>query len=123
MSINNATDQQNTADFNVDNPWTIASVVVGSGIALLALLTGPLLVSEYIVELAVSESRAGMIMSVEMAGFTLGSAILFASSYAFYLVIVKPLMKKYKPMTVVTWIFTFGAILVFPVGFSEAGSV
>jgi MFS transporter, DHA1 family, inner membrane transport protein len=75
--MNNATDQQHTADFDVDNPWTIASVVIGSGIALLALLTGPLLVSEYIVELGVSESRAGMIMSMEMAGFTLGSAILF----------------------------------------------
>lgn len=77
LSINNATYQQTTTDFNVDNPWTITSVVIGSGVALLALLTGPLLVSEYILELAVSESRAGMIMSVEMAGFTLGSAILF----------------------------------------------
>ena len=74
--MNNATHQQNSSNFDVDNPWTIASVVIGSGIALLALLTGPLIVSEYIVELGVSESRAGIIMSVEMAGFTLGSVIL-----------------------------------------------
>lgn len=39
-----------------------------------------------------------------------------ASSYAIYLVIVKPLMSKYKPITVITWVFTFGLmyILVFP---------
>jgi hypothetical protein len=43
LFINNATHQQNTADFDVDNPWTVTSVVVGSGIALLALLTGSLL--------------------------------------------------------------------------------
>lgn len=45
------------------------------------------------------------------------------SSYACYLVIVKPLMKKYKPMTVVTWIFTLGTLLVIPVGIGEATSV
>lgn len=45
------------------------------------------------------------------------------SSYACYLVIVKPLMKKYKPMTVVTWIFTLAIIIVVPVGFSEASAV
>jgi drug/metabolite transporter (DMT)-like permease len=46
-----------------------------------------------------------------------------ASSYACYLVIVKPLMKKYKPMTVVTWIFTIGIVIVLPIGFSEASVV
>lgn len=46
--------------------------------------------------------------------------LLNGSSYALYLVLVKPLMKKYKPMTVVTWIFTIGIIFVFPVGINEA---
>ena len=62
----------------VDNAGTIFSVVVGSGIALLALLLGPLLVGEYIAELGVSESRAGMILSTELSAFALGAAILFA---------------------------------------------
>lgn len=35
-----------------------------------------------------------------------------ALSYSFYLVLVKPLMKKYKPLTVITWVFTFGLIYV-----------
>ena len=39
-----------------------------------------------------------------------------ASSYGFYLVIVKPLMKKYHPLTVVKWLFIFGAIGVLPFG-------
>lgn len=45
---------------------------------------------------------------------SLGDLFLFinASSYAFYLVLVKPLMKKYKPITVITYVFTFGTIFV-----------
>lgn len=39
-----------------------------------------------------------------------------ALSYAVYLVIAKPLMKKYSPLTVITYVFTFGMgfILLFP---------
>ena len=39
-----------------------------------------------------------------------------AISYAVYLVAVKPLMSKYKPLTVITWVFTFGLIMVTPFG-------
>jgi drug/metabolite transporter (DMT)-like permease len=37
-------------------------------------------------------------------------------SYAIYLVIAKPLMTKYKPFTVITYVFTFGLlfVLLFP---------
>lgn len=45
------------------------------------------------------------------------------ASYACYLVLVKPLMKKYKPMTVVTWVFTIAIIFVVPVGLNQAVSV
>ncbi|UKN00618.1 DMT family transporter [Paracrocinitomix mangrovi] len=38
--------------------------------------------------------------------------LLNATSYAFYLVLVKPLMSKYRPITVITWVFTFGLIYV-----------
>ncbi len=37
-----------------------------------------------------------------------------ASSYAIFLVLVKPLMAKYSPLTIMKWIFTFGLVLVFP---------
>lgn len=42
-----------------------------------------------------------------------------ASSFAVYLVIVKPLMKKYHPITVSLWTFIFGLIFVLPVGAHE----
>lgn len=44
----------------------------------------------------------------------LGDAFLFinALSYAVYLVIAKPLMKKYSPLTVITYVFTFGLLFV-----------
>jgi drug/metabolite transporter (DMT)-like permease len=42
-----------------------------------------------------------------------------ASSYAIYLVIVKPLMQKYHPVTVITWVFFFGWFFVLPIGWGE----
>lgn len=41
---------------------------------------------------------------------SLGDLFIFfnASSYALYLVLVKPLMKKYAPLTVITYVFSFG---------------
>lgn len=35
-----------------------------------------------------------------------------AFSYAVYLVIAKPLMSRYNPLTVITWVFSFGGIFV-----------
>ena len=42
-----------------------------------------------------------------------------ATSYAIYLVLVKPLMQKYKPMTVIKWVFLFGFIYVLPFGWNQ----
>ena len=39
-----------------------------------------------------------------------------ASSYAVYLVIVKPIMSKYNALFVIRWVFTFGIFLVLPFG-------
>jgi len=48
----------------------------------------------------------------------LGDAFLFinALSYALFLVLVKPLMVKYSPLVVITYVFTFGTafVLLFP---------
>ncbi len=40
-------------------------------------------------------------------------------SYSFYLVYVKSLMKKYKPLTVIKWVFLFGLLAMLPVTFKE----
>lgn len=42
--------------------------------------------------------------------------LLNATSYGIYLVIAKPLMKKYNPITVIRWAFTFGLLMVLPFG-------
>ncbi len=55
----------------------------------------------------------------------LGDVFIFlnATSYAVYLVIVKPLMKKYHPLTVILWGFFFGWILTIPFSWNEFHSV
>lgn len=46
-----------------------------------------------------------------------------ALSYGVYLVIVKPLLKKYKAVTVITWVFFFGLIFITPFGAKQALAV
>ena len=47
--------------------------------------------------------------------------LLNALFYGLYLVLVKPLMAKYKPITIITWVFTFGLFYVslFPLSITE----
>lgn len=40
--------------------------------------------------------------------------LLNAISYAFYMVLVRPLMREYSPITIIRWIFTFGFIIMLP---------
>lgn len=42
-----------------------------------------------------------------------------AMSYGVYLVIVSPLMRKYNPLTVIKWVFTFGLFFIIPFGFNQ----
>ena len=49
--------------------------------------------------------------------------LLNAASYGVYLVAVKPLMAKYRPLTVISWVFLFGGLMAFPVGASQAAAI
>jgi drug/metabolite transporter (DMT)-like permease len=42
-----------------------------------------------------------------------------AASYGVYLILAKPLMQKYSPITVIKWVFTFGLFMVLPFGWPE----
>lgn len=42
-----------------------------------------------------------------------------AVSYAFYMVIVRPLMEKYNALHVLRWVFTFGAIFILPIALPD----
>ena len=59
-------------------------------------------------------------ISTEKTRF-IGDLLIVANAifYGIYLVIVKPLMLRYHPITVVKWVFTFGIFLVLPFGFHE----
>ncbi len=48
----------------------------------------------------------------------LGDIFIFlnATFYGIYLVMVKPLMQRYEPITVVKWVFLFGTIMIIPFG-------
>lgn len=52
---------------------------------------------------------------------SLGNLFIFlnACSYSLYLVLVKPLMKKYKAFTIISWVFLFGFIFMFPFGIGD----
>ncbi len=51
----------------------------------------------------------------------LGDLLIFlnATSYAIYLVIIKPVMDKRASLQVVTWVFTVGMLLVVPLGLAD----
>ena len=49
--------------------------------------------------------------------------LLNATSYALYLVLVKPLMSKYKPTTVIFYAFLMGALVAVPIGYKQAMTV
>ena len=54
-------------------------------------------------------------------GAFLGNFLILMNStcYAMYLILVKPLMYRYKALTVISWVFLFGSFVVIPFGFRE----
>src|SRR5690554_1575039 len=55
----------------------------------------------------------------------LGNLFIFfnATSYAVYLVIVKPLMRKYDALLVIKWVFAAGMLFVVPAGISQFSAI
>lgn len=45
--------------------------------------------------------------------------LLNAASYAIYLVIIKPLMQRYRPIIVIRWVFLFGFMFVLPFSWQQ----
>jgi drug/metabolite transporter (DMT)-like permease len=74
-------------------PIRLSGIVIGAIGAILLTLTG---------EKSVQETSLGDL-------FLLVNSL----SYAIYLVLAKPLMKKYSPLLVITWVFTIGLCFLF----------
>lgn len=63
-------------------------------------------------------TKGGEVLDIFDAEKSLGNLLVFlnAASYGAYLVVVKPLMARYSPITVVKWVFTYGLLMVIPFG-------
>lgn len=57
--------------------------------------------------------------------YLVGDLMIFlnASSYALYLVLVKRLISRYTPLTVIKWVFTAGLLVVLPLGAKQVAIV
>lgn len=114
---------------NLTSP--INSAIIMTSNPILVLIMSAWLIKERITPIKVAgiflglSGAAGLILQGKELSVTaenfMGDVFIFlnASSYAIYLVLVKPLMSKYKPITVIKWVFLFGFLYVIPFGFYE----
>lgn len=114
---------------NLTTPINAAVIMVTNPI--LVLITGAFLASESITKRKIFGIALGAIGAISLITNS-GTVelnpdhfwgnimvLINAASYGVYLVLVKPLMQKYKPITVICWVFLFGFIYVIPFGWGE----
>ncbi|HBF20971.1 MAG: EamA family transporter [Owenweeksia sp.] len=70
-------------------------------------------------------TRGGQVTDILDSDKSWGNVLVLlnALSYGVYLVLVKPLMKKYKAITVIRWVFLFGLFMVLPFGGPHFGDI
>lgn len=118
---------------NLTNPINAGIIMTANPIMVLiasAFILNTRITYLKIIGLVLGISGALMILLFKK-GFSFGSEtwvgdlfiFLNATSYAIYLVLVKPLMHKYSPITVIKWVFTFGFIYVIPFGFNQFAEI
>lgn len=63
--------------------------------------------------------------SVYGENILLGNFLVFinATSYSYYLILIKKLTSKYHPYDFIKWLFLFGSIMVLPFGYTELSAV
>ncbi|HOI31352.1 MAG: DMT family transporter [Bacteroidales bacterium] len=110
---------------NLTTPINASIIMVGVPIAVL--IFSQILVKEIITKRKLFRIILGSIgaiylilnsgtISLEPGNF-LGNLLVLAnaSSYALYLVLIKPVMRHYQAFTVMRWVFLFGAVYVIPI--------
>jgi drug/metabolite transporter (DMT)-like permease len=72
--------------------------------------------------IALASAGALLLIGVMPPGGRVGNLLVLANvtCYAIYLVLARDIARSYKPLTVITWIFVFGAIALLPVGLAPA---
>jgi len=120
---------------NITTPIS-ASVIMTSNPIMVLLMSAiilkvPLKLSRFIgIGLGISGAlylitRGVSLHSIFKSGESLGNLLILlnAASYAVYLVLVKPLVAKYKAITVIKWVFTFGLLIMLPVGYGQLSEI
>jgi len=118
---------------NLTTPINAAIIMTSNPI--LVLIISATLIGERITPLKIAgifiglAGAAGLILhgqslEINTSNF-IGDLFIFlnATSYAIYLVLVKPLMSKYHPLTIIKWVFLFGFTIVIPFGFNEFNQI
>jgi drug/metabolite transporter (DMT)-like permease len=107
---------------NITTP--IDAAIIMTATPILVLIVARLLIREPITIfkiIGIVAGGTGAILLILYSGnisfgsnHVIGNSIIVANatSYALYLVIVKPLMSKYHPVTLMRWIFLFGLLLI-----------
>jgi len=118
---------------NLTNPINAGIIMTSNPILVLiasAIILKTRITANKIIGIILGISGA-LIILLFKKGFAFGSdtiigdtfIFLNALSYGIYLVLVKPLMSKYKPITVIKWVFTFGFLFVLPFGIPQANAI
>lgn len=114
--------------------WPINASLIMTTTPVLVLIASAILLRERITPaklLGIAMGGAGAILLIAFGrtlhfgvDSILGDFFVFcnASCYGIYLVLVKPLMKRYSAVTVVKWTFTFGLFAVAPFGIPQLGA-
>jgi drug/metabolite transporter (DMT)-like permease len=121
---------------NLTTPINAAIIMTSNPI--LVLLMSAIIIRERltllkILGIIIGASGAILLLTVQQEGqvalmdsnYMLGNLLIFlnATAYAIYLVLVKPIMNKYSPFTVIRWMFTFGLIYVTPIGWKQFNAI
>lgn len=99
-------------------------------LVLSALLIGERVTWSKVTGVVLGTAGALTLIFLKPAGSSAGASMLGdlfilvnATSYGLYLVLVKPLMRKYSAVTVMSWSFLFGLVMVLPFGWHELAEV
>lgn len=114
---------------NLTSPINAAIIMTANPI--LVLIMASLLIGERISRTRIAGIAAGAAGAIWLISLSAGNhagqsnwlgdlmILINAASYAVYLVIVKPLMQRYSPITVISWVFLAGSIFVLPFGWNQ----
>ena len=99
-------------------------------LVLSALLIGERVTWSKVTGVVLGTAGALTLIFLKPAGSSAGASMLGdlfilvnATSYGLYLVLVKPLMRKYTAVTVMSWSFLLGLVMVLPFGWHELAEV